>query len=162
MTELTVSWEELYEMEIVKRARAWNRERDVDTIAGINRRMEYGGYREVIRDSDRAYDGAIWKIAGEILENRDRVAIVIVAGPSSSGKTTTAHKICDALRAMGERLQLLHLDNYFWNLKDQPRDDFGDYDFETPAALDQAAVMPWLCLCMFLTADNIILWFVLR
>lgn len=140
MTKPTVSWEELYRMEIVEKARAWNRTRDVDTIAGINRRLKFGGYREVIRDTDRAYDGAIWKIAGEILENRDRIDIVIVAGPSSSGKTTTAHKLCDALRAMGDRLQLLHLDNYFWNLKDQPQDEFGDYDFETPAALDQATI----------------------
>lgn len=135
-----IEWEEIYEMEIVKKARAWNRMRDMDTIAGINRRMRYGGYKEVIHDADRAYEGAIWKIASEILENRDNIRLVIVAGPSSSGKTTTTLKLCDALRAMGEDIQLLSLDNYFWNLKDQPRDEFGDYNFETPEALDRETV----------------------
>jgi len=137
MKKPEVSWEELYEMEIVKKARAWNRTRDVDTIAGINRRMEHGGFAGVIRDADRAYEGAVWKTAAEILENRDIIRLVIVAGPSSSGKTTTTIKLCDALRAMGDKIQLLPLDNYFWNKKDQPQDEFGDYNFETPEALDQ-------------------------
>jgi uridine kinase len=94
----------------------------------------------VIRDADRAYDGAIWKTAAEILANRDRIRIVIVAGPSSSGKTTTTIKLCLALQKMGENLRRLALDNYFWNLKDQPKDDFGDYNFETPEALDQKTI----------------------
>ncbi|HOO77696.1 MAG TPA: nucleoside kinase [bacterium] len=135
-----VTWEELYRMEIVTRSRSWNRERDVDSIEGINRRLAFGGYGEVIRDVNRAYEGAIWKIAGEILSHRDRIRLVIVAGPSSSGKTTTTMKICEALRTAGEKLQLLALDNYFWNLKDQPRDEYGDYDFETPGALDIATI----------------------
>ncbi|MDP8215219.1 MAG: nucleoside kinase [Candidatus Euphemobacter frigidus] len=131
-----LEWEKIYEMEIVTRARAWNRARDMGTIEGINRRMAFGGYRDVIRDADRAYEGSIWKIAGEIMERRDTIRLVIVAGPSSSGKTTTTLKLCEALRAMGEDPQLLSLDNYFWNLKDQPQDEFGDYQFESPQALD--------------------------
>ncbi len=131
-----IEWDEIYEMEIVTRARNWNRSRDVGTIAGVNRRMAFGGYLDVIRDADRAYEGAIWKIAGEILGRRNVIRLVIVAGPSSSGKTTTTIKLCEALRAMGENLQLLSLDNYFWNLQDQPRDEFGDYNFESPLALD--------------------------
>ncbi len=131
-----VNWDEIYEMEIVTRARGWNRARDVGTIEGINRRMAFGGFLDVIRDSDRAYESAIWKIAGEILGRRDRVRMVIVAGPSSSGKTTTTLKLRDALRAMGEDPLVLPLDNYFWNLNDQPRDEHGDYNFESPQALD--------------------------
>lgn len=135
-----LDWEELYKMEIVKKAAAWNRMRDVDTINGINRRMQYGGYADVISDADRAFDGTIWQTAGEIMKNRDRVRMVIVAGPSSSGKTTTSLKLCEALRVMGEKLQLLALDNYFWNLKDQPKDEFGDHNFETPEALDKETI----------------------
>ena len=131
-----IDWEEIYEMEIVKKARQWNRLRDVDTIEGINRRIRRGGYPEVIRDADRAYEATIWQTAGEILKHRDRLRLVIVAGPSSSGKTTTTLKICQCLRAMGEKHKLLALDNYFWNLADQPRDKDGDYNFETPQALD--------------------------
>lgn len=131
-----VNWDEIYEMEIVTRARGWNRARDVGTIEGINRRMAFGGFLDVIRDADRAYESAIWKIAGEILSRRDQVRMVIVAGPSSSGKTTTTLKLRDALRAMGEDPLVLPLDNYFWNLSEQPRDQFGDYNFESPRALD--------------------------
>ena len=131
-----VNWNEIYEMEIVTRARGWNRARDVATIEGINRRMAYGGFLDVIRDADRAYESAIWKIAGEILGRRNTVRMVIVAGPSSSGKTTTTLKLRDALKAMGEDPLILPLDNYFWNLTDQPRDEHGDYNFESPRALD--------------------------
>ncbi len=131
-----VNWNEIYEMEIVTRARGWNRARDVATIEGINRRMAYGGFLDVIRDADRAYESAIWKIAGEILGRRNTVRMAIVAGPSSSGKTTTTLKLRDALTAMGEDPLILPLDNYFWNLTDQPRDEYGDYNFESPRALD--------------------------
>ncbi len=58
--------------------------------------------------------------------------LVIVAGPSSSGKTTTTMKLCEALQGLGQELRMFALDNYFWNLKDQPQDEFGDYNFETP------------------------------
>jgi uridine kinase len=135
-----VTWEELYEMEVVKKAAAWNRMRDMDTIAGINRRMRFGGYEAVIRDADRAYEDAIRKAAEEIARRRERVRLVIVAGPSSSGKTTTTMKLCEELKGRGENLQMFALDNYFWNLKDQPQDEFNDYNFETPEALDKALI----------------------
>lgn len=138
--EARVAWSDIHEMEIVKRARKWTRVRDVDTIAGINRRMKCGGYEGLVRDADKAYDGAIWKAAGAIASRRDNVRLVIVAGPSSSGKTTTTLKLCEALRSMGQELQLLALDNYFWNLRNQPRDEFGDRNFETPDALDNGLI----------------------
>lgn len=141
MTEAkTIDWQEIYRMEIVLKARKWNQLRDVDTIEGINRRMKYGGYEGVIRDADNAYDSVIWQAAGAIVKARDRVRLVIVAGPSSSGKTTTTLKLCNALKKMGVDLRLLALDNYFWDLCNQPRDEFGDYNFETPEALDRELI----------------------
>jgi len=139
-TRNRVAWRDLYEMEIVKKARKWNQMRDADTIAGINRRMKFGGYESLIRDADRAYEEVIRHTAGEIAERRDAVRLVIVAGPSSSGKTTTTIKLCEALRGMGLSLQMLALDNYFWNLNDQPQDELGDYNFETPDALDRTTI----------------------
>ena len=135
-----VTWEELYEMEVVTRARAWNRVRDMDTIAGINRRMRYGGYDAVIREADKVYEEAIRKAAEAIARRRPGVRLVIVAGPSSSGKTTTTMKLCKALQGLGQELRMFALDNYFWNLKDQPQDEFGDYNFETPEALDMRLI----------------------
>jgi len=64
------------------------------------------------------------------------VRIVIVAGPSSSGKTTTTIKLGHLLKKMGFSLVPLTVDNYFFDLELHPKDEFGDYDFETPQALD--------------------------
>jgi len=139
-TAVTLRWEDIYQMEIVKRARFWNQMRDADTIEGLNRRMRYGGFLGLIRDVDREYDEVIRQTAREVVERGDKVHLVIVAGPSSSGKTTTTIKLCQALREGGRALQMLALDNYFWNLEDQPRDALGDYNFETPDALDRETI----------------------
>ena len=62
--------------------------------------------------------------------------MVIVAGPSSSGKTTTTLKIGEKLKGHNLSFVSLAIDNYFKNLEEHPKDEYGDYDFETPEALD--------------------------
>ena len=69
-------------------------------------RMRYGGYEAVIREADQAYEEAIRRAAEAIAKSRDRVRLVIVAGPSSSGKTTTTMKLCEALKALGQDHQM--------------------------------------------------------
>jgi len=59
-----------------------------------------------------------------------------VAGPSSSGKTTTTMKLAELLSNHGKKLKPFHVDHYFWDLELHPKDEFGDYDYETPQALD--------------------------
>jgi uridine kinase len=66
----------------------------------------------------------------------DDLKMVIIAGPSCSGKTTTTTKLHDQLRKMGLSLITLNVDNYFFDLELHPKDEFGDYNFETPQALD--------------------------
>ena len=61
--------------------------------------------------------------------------MVIIAGPSSSGKTTTTIKIAQHLGRMKKKLVTINMDNYFFDLALHPKDEFGDYDFETPQAL---------------------------
>jgi uridine kinase len=74
------------------------------------------------------------------MERRDDIKLVIVAGPSSSGKTTTTLKLHQRLARSGLSLVTLNVDNYFYDLELHPRDEFGDYDFETPQALDLALI----------------------
>jgi len=62
--------------------------------------------------------------------------MVMVSGPSSSGKTTTTFKLEQRLNKMGMKFVALVVDNYFFDLEMHPKDEFGDYDFETPQALD--------------------------
>jgi len=89
-----------------------------------------------VRETDRAYTEDITTASEIIRERRDQVKIVVVAGPSSSGKTTTTVKLSHLLKKMGLNLVPLTVDNYFFDLELHPRDEFGDYDFETPQALD--------------------------
>ena len=62
--------------------------------------------------------------------------MVMISGPSSSGKTTTTIKLEQKLIKKGFKFKALNVDHYFFDLEFHPKDEFGDYDFETPQALD--------------------------
>jgi uridine kinase len=114
----------------------WAIEHDVHTVERLNARVARGEFAEVVRESDRAYTEDITTAAEIIGERRGSVRLVIIAGPSSSGKTTTTIKLSHLLGRQGLSLVPLTVDNYFHDLSLHPKDEFGDYDFETPQALD--------------------------
>ncbi len=114
----------------------WAVEHDLNTVERLNERIARGEFAEIVRETDRAYNEDITTASEIIRERRDNVKIVIVAGPSSSGKTTTTTKLSHLLKKMGLNLIPLTMDNYFLDLELHPKDEFGDYDFETPQALD--------------------------
>jgi uridine kinase len=118
------------------RALVWNLEHDVHTVAGLNRAVTGGAWPQLVADAEAAYDADVAGAAAEIQAARDRVRLVIIAGPSSSGKTTATCKLTQSLQAAGLEVVPLNLDNYFFDLHLHPRDEAGDYDFETPEALD--------------------------
>lgn len=115
---------------------AWNVDHNCDTAEKLNERVKNGTIRKLIEDAEALYDEEINKVAKRIIENRDKIRLVIVAGPSSSGKTTTTTKISEVLKKENISFVLLNLDNYFKDLEEHPKDEYGDYDFETPQALD--------------------------
>jgi len=108
----------------------------VATVNQLNERIADGSFPDLIRECEEAYQLDIARAADAILKRRDEVKFVIVAGPSSSGKTTTTIKIAEHLRNEGFEFIPYHVDNYFHNLEDHPKDEFGDYDYETPDAMD--------------------------
>lgn len=114
----------------------WAVDHEVHTIGRLNARIARGEFPQVVRETDRAYNEDITTASEIIGEQRDSVKIVIIAGPSSSGKTTTTIKLSHLLKKMGLSLVPLTVDNYFFDLELHPKDEFGDYDFETPQALD--------------------------
>jgi uridine kinase len=114
----------------------WAVEHDLHTVERLNARIARGEFPEIVRETDRAYNEDITTASEVIRGQRDSVRIVIVAGPSSSGKTTTTIKLSHLLSKMGLNLVPLAVDNYFFDLELHPKDEFGDYDFETPQALD--------------------------
>ncbi len=114
----------------------WNVEHGCHTVAGLNEIVGAGRLAALIEAAERTYDAMIEGAANAILERRSELRFVIVAGPSSSGKTTTTMKLREHLEAHGLHVIPMSLDNYFFDLELHPKDEFGDYDFETPEALD--------------------------
>ncbi len=114
----------------------WNVDYGCESIEHLNDHVRRGTLPTLIRAAEEVYQNEVNKLARSILRRRDTIRIVIIAGPSSSGKTTTTIKVSQKLKDMGIDLVSLSLDNYFKNLKEHPRDEFGDYDFERPEALD--------------------------
>ncbi len=118
----------------------WSIDHNVHNIFRLNERIAKGEFVDIVHESDLAYEKDVATAANMILERRDQVRIVIVAGPSSSGKTTTTLKVSEHLEQAGMTLVTLNVDNYFFDLDMHPQDEFGDYDFETPQALDLALI----------------------
>jgi uridine kinase len=113
----------------------WNLEHGCETVDKLNARIADGSFPQLIKDSDRAYTDGVFR-AADAFSSQKGVKLIIVAGPSSSGKTTTTAKLAMRLKELGIETVLLNLDHYFFDLEQHPKDEYGDYDFETPEALD--------------------------
>ena len=114
----------------------WAIVHNLHAVECLNARLAKGEFPDIVRESDRAYNEDVTTTSEMIKERGDSIRLVIVAGPSSSGKSTTTIKLSHLLRKMGLSLVPLTVDNYFFDLELHPKDEFGDYDFETPQALD--------------------------
>ena len=128
--ESNIPWRKIYEV------LRWSVDHDLTSVERLNARIAGGHFGQIVEESDRAYEEEIRTAAQMIVERRALVRIVILAGPSSSGKTTTTAKLGQALHGAGLSLVTLNVDNYFFDLELHPKDEFGDHDFETPQALD--------------------------
>lgn len=114
----------------------WNIEHGCESVEGLNRIIAEGRYSWLVNACEERYTNECRAAGKRMLDRGDDVRLVIVAGPSSSGKTTTTIKLGEQLAAHGKRLKALNVDNYFFDLEMHPKDEFGDYDYETPQALD--------------------------
>ena len=114
----------------------WNIEHGCESIEGLNRIIAEGNYPALVAACEERYFNECRAAGQRMLARGDDVRLVIVAGPSSSGKTTTTIKLSEHLSAHGKKLKAINVDNYFFDLEMHPKDEFGDYDYETPQALD--------------------------
>lgn len=114
----------------------WAVSHNLHTTEHLNKRIDAGEYMQIIIESEVAYQVDIERAAQLIMERKDKVKLVLITGPSSSGKTTSTIKVGEKLKSGGLKLVTLNVDNYFFDLEMHPKDEFGDYDFETPYALD--------------------------
>ena len=108
---------------------------DMNRVYKLNTAVDENKIKDVIMLDEALHEKKIANIADKIAENRN-VKMVLIAGPSSSGKTTFAQRLGIQLRINKIRPVTISVDNYFVERKDTPRDENGDYDFECIEAID--------------------------
>ena len=108
----------------------------VDTVADLNELICDGKFGDLIRINEALHEKKVAEIADAIYHKLDKVKVVLIAGPSSSGKTTFANRLCVQLRVLGIIPHTISLDDYFIDRELVPVDEFGKQDFESIERLD--------------------------
>jgi uridine kinase len=120
-----------------RETREWNTILGVPNVGRLNQLIIGGNIEEIIRVAEGFHEKKVAAIADAVVERRPEVRLVLIAGPSSSGKTTFSKRLSVQLQVAGIRPVTLSLDNWYVNRKDTPRDPkTGEYDFERLEALD--------------------------
>lgn len=114
----------------------WNKMLGTQNASDINNYVTNGDFSELINLSETFYENQLSDIANKIYENKKNIKIVLIAGPSSSGKTTTAKKLSIYLKSRGLKTHSLSTDDYFVEREQTPKHKDGSYDFECVEAVD--------------------------
>ena len=116
-------------------ASGWGIKLGVDTVSDLNNQIMAGGFNELVLVQEALQERRISEIASDIV-SRNGVKFVMIAGPSSSGKTTFAHRLSVQLRTYGLVPHPIAVDDYFVDRENTPKQPNGDYDFECLEAID--------------------------
>ncbi len=108
---------------------------EINTVYRLNKKIQEGKIKDLILFSEAIHEKKIAEIASKIKE-RQNIRMVLIAGPTSSGKTTFAGKLGMALRVQGIKPVTISVDNYFVEREQNPVDENGNYDFECLEAID--------------------------
>ena len=122
--------------QIFSEHREWMRILDVDSVGKLNKLIIEGGIDNLIWVSEGLHEKKIAQIADIISKNVTKKRIILMAGPSSSGKTTFAKRLTIQLLANGIKPEIISLDNYYLSRNQIPKDEEGKLDFESLNALD--------------------------
>jgi uridine kinase len=114
----------------------WNKVLKITNIHDLNCLQEENKSERLIKVSEALHEKKIAQIADMIAERKESIRIILISGPSSSGKTTFSKRLAIQLMVAGLKPKTLSLDNYFVDREHTPLDDNGDYDFEALEALD--------------------------
>ena len=108
----------------------------VKSVGALNKVVQNGGIVDLINLSEALHERKYAEIANMIYARKDNVKIVFIAGPSSSGKTSTSKRLAIQCRILGLNPKVIELDNYFVDREHTPKDENGEYDFEALGAMD--------------------------
>lgn len=114
----------------------WCQTIGISNAADLNEIISQGKYNELIRLSETYYNNQLSNIAEKIYNNKNNVRLVLIAGPSSSGKTTTSKKLEVYLQSKGIKTHQISIDDYFYNRDKTPRLPNGELDTESLNAVD--------------------------
>ena len=120
----------------MKEANSWEKRLGIDNVGDLNDAISEGRINDVMLVNEALQEGKIGKIAENIAKQGKK--IVMIAGPSSSGKTTFSHRLSIELMVQGLKPHPIAADDYFKNRTETPRDENGEYDFECLEAIDVA------------------------
>ena len=126
-------------LEVFKEHRRWNQILGIGTVGDFNKACNAGYATELINVSEALQEKRISQIADEIFHRGQKgqpVKLILISGPSSSGKTTFSKRLSVQLMANGLKPYPISLDDYFVNREDTPKDENGNYDYESLYALD--------------------------
>lgn len=107
----------------------------IGTLSQLNEKIRNGEVKDIILLSEALHEKKIANIADKIIEDRNK-RVILIAGPSSSGKTTFAKRLGIQLRLNGLKPKTISVDNYFVEREKTPKDEFGNYNFEALEAVD--------------------------
>lgn len=119
----------------LQEAKSWGKMVDVDTVGALNDVISHGGAPELILVQEALQEKKIAQIAEQIANDPSK-KFVMIAGPSSSGKTSFSHRLSIQLRTLGVHPHQIALDNYFVDRDETPLDENGNYNFECLEAID--------------------------
>lgn len=119
----------------LQEAKSWGKMVDVDTVGALNDVISHGGAPELILVQEALQEKKIAQIAEQIANDPSK-KFVMIAGPSSSGKTSFSHRLSIQLRTLGVHPHPIALDNYFVDRDETPLDENGNYNFECLEAID--------------------------
>lgn len=121
--------------QVLKESTQWGDMQGIETVGALNDKITGGDATELVLVQEALQEKRIAEIAGQIASRPD-VKFILIAGPSSSGKTTFSHRLSIQLRANGLVPHPIAVDNYFVEREENPRDETGAFDFECLEAVD--------------------------
>lgn len=121
--------------DVYQEERRWQDIMGISTVGELNRALQDGQISDIVLVSEALQEKKIARIADAITADQ-RIKVVLIAGPSSSGKTTFAKRLCIHLKGCGKKPVQISMDNYFVDRELSPRDEKGDFDFENIEAIN--------------------------
>ncbi|MDR1194389.1 MAG: nucleoside kinase [Peptococcaceae bacterium] len=123
---------------VLRESKDWTKILNVYNVSGLCQTVKKGpvAVRELIHVSEALQEKYLVNLAAQIHEDRDRLRVVLIAGPSSSGKTTFCYRLAIQLRVLGLRPVTLSTDDYFVNREETPLNPDGSYDYESMRAIN--------------------------